>query len=106
MKIIPIALTFAVVFYASAAPAAQPDGKKVFSEWCAPCHSAGKFMAGTLRLEAKYKGAKPAALEHRADLNPTLVKTFVRSGVGLMAPFRKTEIDDEQLDALAKYLSK
>ena len=93
---------------APAAPAARPDavnGKAVFQKWCAPCHAANPKLAGTLALQAKYKGAMPAALEQRTDLTPELVGYFVRTGVAWMAPFRKTEISDAELADLGAYLS-
>jgi mono/diheme cytochrome c family protein len=52
-----------------------------------------------------YKGAKPGALEQRTDLVPELTRQFVRSGVSVMPPFRKTEITDVELAALAAYLA-
>ena len=80
-------------------------GDEVFQYWCAPCHAAGPRHPGTQALEALYKGAKPAALEQRTDLVPALTQTFVRSGVSVMPPFRKTEISDTDLAALAAYLA-
>jgi hypothetical protein len=44
-------------------------------------------------------------IEDRTDLTPELVKVFVRQGILSMAPFRKTEITDAELDALAAYLA-
>jgi mono/diheme cytochrome c family protein len=82
------------------------DGKPVYEKWCAPCHAAGPGHPGTTALAALYKGAKPAALEERADLTPPVVKQFVRKGVSVMPFFRKTEISDAELDALAAYLSR
>lgn len=93
---------------AAAAPAGaqQPsDGKAVFDKWCAPCHGDGPGKPGTAALQALYKGAKPALLEKRTDLPPELTKQFVRTGVSVMPFFRKTEISDAELDALAKYLA-
>ena len=92
---------------ASLAPAQQgaPDGKAVFDKWCAPCHGDGPGKPGTMALQALYKGAKPALLEQRTDLVPQLTKTFVRTGVSVMPFFRKTEISDAELDALAAYLA-
>ena len=80
-------------------------GRAVFKEWCAGCHSPGPRQPGTQALEALYRGKKPAALEQRTDLVPKLTETFVRKGVSVMAPFRKTEISDEELAALAAYLA-
>ncbi|HUL81457.1 MAG TPA: cytochrome c [Gammaproteobacteria bacterium] len=97
-----------VALAAICAPAAaqQPiDGKAVFDKWCAPCHGDGPGKPGTNALQALYKGAKPALLEKRTDLPPELTKQFVRTGVSVMPFFRKTEISDAELDALAKYLA-
>jgi mono/diheme cytochrome c family protein len=77
----------------------------VFRNWCTPCHAPGTRHPGTQALEALYKGAKPAALEERTDLVPELTASFVRSGVSVMPPFRKTEISDADLAALAAYLA-
>jgi (+)-pinoresinol hydroxylase len=80
-------------------------GNDVFQNWCAPCHAAGPRHPGTQALEALYKGAKPAPLEQRTDLVPELTRSFVRTGVSVMPPFRKTEISDADLEALAAYLA-
>ena len=80
-------------------------GNEVFQYWCAPCHAPGARHPGTQALQALYKGAKPAALEQRTDLLPELTRAFVRSGVSVMPPFRKTEISDADLEALAAYLA-
>jgi (+)-pinoresinol hydroxylase len=80
-------------------------GEKVFDYWCATCHGPGS-LPGTVALEAKYKGAKPALLSERTDLIPAVTKTFVRKGVSIMPFFRKTEISDADLDALAAYIAR
>jgi len=94
---------------AAGAGAAQAQdaarGSEVFQNWCAPCHAPGPRHPGTQALDALYKGAKPAALEQRTDLLPELTRAFVRTGVSVMPPFRKTEISDADLDALAAYLA-
>ena len=77
----------------------------MFDKWCAPCHGDGPGKPGTSALQALYKGTKPALLEERTDLVPQLTKTFVRTGVSIMPFFRKTEITDAELDALAAYLA-
>jgi mono/diheme cytochrome c family protein len=81
-------------------------GAAVFNNWCSACHARGPQNApGTTSLQFKYQGSVPAALEERRDLTPDLVKLFVRNGVAMMAPFRKTEVSDADLDALAAYLT-
>jgi len=92
--------------WAQEAPGSVPGADPTFEKWCAHCHRAGIYMAGTLGLQAKYQGKVPALLEQRTDLTPALVKAYVRHGSNSMAPFRKTEISDAQLDALANYLAK
>lgn len=82
-------------------------GAAVFNNWCSVCHSRDVRNApGTRSLQFKYQGKLPAALEDRRDLTPKLVKFYVRNGVATMPFFRKTEINDAELDALAVYLSR
>lgn len=59
-----------------------------------------------MALQAKYKGAVPALLEKRTDLTPPLIKMYVRNGLTVMPNFRKTEISDSELDAIAAYLTR
>ncbi len=94
--------------FASAQDAPDKErGQVVFNHWCAPCHAAGPGHPGTQGLQFKYRDSNiPAVLEERDDLTPVLVKTFVRQGVLSMAPFRKTEITDTELEDIAAYLSK
>jgi mono/diheme cytochrome c family protein len=104
-----LALLFAVQFFAATAqaaddPAAILKGQQLYTYWCATCH--GPDLPGTVALEAKYKGSKPALLDQRTDLLPPVTKTFVRKGVSVMPFFRKTEIGDADLDALAAYLAR
>jgi mono/diheme cytochrome c family protein len=90
---------------AAAQDAAGQRGKEVFDYWCAPCHGDGPGKPGTNALQALYDGQKPALLEQRSDLTPELTKSFVRTGVSIMPFFRKTELSDADLDALAAYLA-
>lgn len=89
---------------AAQAPSAE-RGREVFDYWCAPCHGSGPGNPGTVALEVRYQGTKPAALEARTDLTPALTEQFVRQGISIMPPFRKTEITDSDLRALAAYLA-
>jgi mono/diheme cytochrome c family protein len=82
------------------------DGKQIYQYWCWNCHGEGPGKPGTQALAAKYKGSKPAILDQRTDLTPTLTKFFVRKGISIMPPFRKTEITDAQLDALEVFLAR
>ena len=102
-KAVWLASALAAVGAAQAQDAAR--GNEVFQNWCAPCHAPGPRHPGTQALDVLYKGAKPAALEQRTDLLPELTRAFVRTGVSVMPPFRKTEISDTDLDALAAYLA-
>ena len=87
--------------------AAVERGAAVFNNWCSACHSRGPQNApGTTSLQNKYQGSVPAALEDRRDLTPEVIKVFVRNGVAMMAPFRKVEVSDADLDALAAYLTR
>jgi len=86
-------------------------GKTVFEHYCAPCHGAGRgddgapMLPGTHALHLKYRDEKSGLLEQRTDLPFEVIKAFVRNGVASMPPFRKTELTDEDLEAIAVYLA-
>lgn len=84
----------------------QPNGYAQFQNYCEVCHGKGADKPGTVALEAKYQGRKPALLEQRTDLTRDAVKAFVRKGIFVMPRSRKTEISDADLDAIAEYLSR
>lgn len=90
---------------ASAQTAAEARGKEVYDHWCAPCHAPGPGHPGTQSLQIKYRGELPSVLEEREDIMPEFVRTMVRQGILMMAPFRKTEVTDAQLDDIAAYLT-
>jgi len=95
-------------------------GKEVFEARCQVCHGAysknsaqgssiyaSPEMPGTVALEMRYKGQKPALLEERRDLTPELVAIFVRrGGGGAMPAFRPTEVSSDDLKALGAYLAR
>lgn len=98
---------------AAQAPAVAADaagtavtGEAVYQRWCSHCHSAGRGNPGTDSLRVKYGDRIPAVLLERTDLNAAAVATFVRQGVQSMPPFRKTEITDAELAALAAWVAK
>lgn len=87
-------------------------GRALYEYWCATCHGPGignngvPHLPGTDALRVKYQGALPALLSERTDMTPDLVKFYVRQGITIMPFFRKTEIDDAELDAIAAYLTR
>jgi (+)-pinoresinol hydroxylase len=94
----------------SAAPsspqASTQRGNDLYQYWCATCHGRGPGQPGTTALAAKYKGALPGLLEERTDLSQQSVRFNVRRGTSIMPFFRKTEISDADLDAIAQYLAR
>lgn len=105
------AVVTAAFLAGTSAPAQdEPDaaelarGAEVYDYWCATCHSAGPNMPGTQALAAKYDDSRPAVLTERGDLTPERIAFFVRNGVSVMAPFRKTEVTDADLAALSAYI--
>jgi mono/diheme cytochrome c family protein len=93
--------------------AQQGEGKQIYDYWCLPCHGPGLGLPGfgglpgTQQLGIKYRGTEISPLlEERTDLVPEFVKVIVRQGVSFMPQFRKTEISDAELDALAAYLAR
>jgi mono/diheme cytochrome c family protein len=112
MKGILLLLPGAAAILIAAAPG--PDaarGRQVFDRACAPCHGRGpgddgsKMLPGSATLATKYKGELPAFLEDRRDLGPDQIRYFVRNGVGAMPMFRKTEVSDADVDAIAAYFA-
>jgi (+)-pinoresinol hydroxylase len=99
-------LTLGGPLSAAEPPDAYAAGRAVYTKWCAPCHDPGVIHPGTNALTVKYRGIKPGVLLEWKDLPPQSVKYLVRHGISVMPQFRKTEISDADLDALAKFLSR
>ena len=78
-------------------------GAEVFGRWCAGCHIDSPLAPGTVLLRAT-RGAEFAVIEQRTDLTPEYVKYLVRKGRAGMPSFRRTEINAEELTAVAEYL--
>jgi (+)-pinoresinol hydroxylase len=81
-------------------------GKVDFLNACAVCHAAEPDRPGTMSLQFKYAGRLPAALEQRTDLTQEIVTYYVRHGIAMMPSFRKTELSDTQVAAIAAYLTR
>jgi len=107
--VLVIALTWLVLLpsatYAQSNAALQ-RGNETYQYWCATCHGRGPGNPGTTALTAKYKSALPGVMEDRTDLTPQAVRFAVRRGTSIMPFFRKTEISDADLDAIAQYLTR
>ncbi|HUN27365.1 MAG TPA: cytochrome c [Steroidobacteraceae bacterium] len=84
----------------------EPRGYVQFQRDCSVCHGRGPARPGTRALRAKYQGKLPALLEERTDLTGAYVKDIVRHGISVMPPFRKTELSDQDLDAIVAYLTR
>jgi mono/diheme cytochrome c family protein len=118
MRLYIAAAVLAGALGASTSVSAQPGtaqvarGQALFDYWCATCHGPGigndgaPYLPGEAALRAKYQGALPALLQERTDMTPELVKHYVRAGITIMPFFRKTEISDADLDAIASYLTR
>jgi mono/diheme cytochrome c family protein len=92
--------------FATAQEGEHAEGMRVYEKWCSHCHDPGVEHPGTLALTAKYEGVKSGVLLEWTDLRPELTTTFVRSGISVMPFFRKTEISDAELRALADFLAR
>jgi mono/diheme cytochrome c family protein len=104
-------LALAGLTWGGSTPAEEPSdpyaaGRAVYTKWCAPCHDPGVIHPGTNALTVKYRGVKSGVLLEWKDLAPETVNYLVRHGISVMPQFRKTEISDADLDALAKFLSR
>jgi (+)-pinoresinol hydroxylase len=91
---------------ASAQSTQAQIGKVDFLNACAVCHAAQADRPGTMSLQFKYAGRLPAALEQRTDFTPEIVTYYVRHGIAMMPSFRKTELSDAQVAAIAAYLTR
>jgi mono/diheme cytochrome c family protein len=103
---------------AEAAPGSPLErrGEAVFRQRCIGCHGpipesvfGPPFlppMPGTQALRARYGDALPAELAERTDLTAEFVAAIVRTGLPAMPFFRPTEVSDEDLEAVAAYLTR
>lgn len=91
----------------SLAPRYAP-GRAVYEKWCAACHDPGIIHPGTHALMTKYPSGRRASglITTWTDLPATYVAFMVRHGMSVMPPFRKTEITNAELAALAAYLAR
>lgn len=81
----------------------QAKGRALFNESCSYCH--GERGHATTLL-AKRVGSDSAPLEKRTDLNPEFIRAVVRHGINSMPWYRRAELSDRDLDAIAAYLTR
>lgn len=79
------------------------SGEQSWKLFCEGCHMPGPEAPGTRVLAARL-GWDKAPLKGRQDLDPAYIKRVVRRGLIEMAPLRPTDITDEELEALIRYL--
>lgn len=116
MKALALALPLAVLSLTLSVSAQDEEpqvahGRQVFERQCAPCHGRGpgddrsEMLPGTAALAEKYESTLPPALEDRRDLSAPVLTLFVRRGSGAMPFFRKAELSDADIAAIAAYLA-
>ena len=94
-------LVLATLGITAAAQERQRTAPEIFAATCVHCHDGGGW--GTRTLEQRVPAGE-AALLRRKDLPTALTRLAVRRGVGSMPPLTPTEITDEELERLARWL--
>lgn len=89
-----------------AADAPAASGAALYAWHCLPCHAAGAQYPGTLALQTKYQGQFPAVLTERTDLGVDVVRVVLRQGINAMPFYRRTELSDADVAAIADYLAR
>jgi len=79
------------------------DGEAVFARECGMCHARGG--TGTMMLGRRL-GAENALLADRRDLDADYVAAAVRGGINSMPAITRVEVTDEDLAAIAGYLTR
>ena len=64
------------------------------------------WITGDHGTASEIQRREASVAEERTDLQPAFVKSVVRHGIQAMPFFRKTEISDPDLDAIAAYLAR
>jgi mono/diheme cytochrome c family protein len=75
----------------------------LFVEKCSMCHR--QMGMGTVSLARRVPSDR-AMLEKRTDLTVDFVKVVARRGLTNMPRISRIEVDDAQLDRIARYLAK
>ncbi|MFO1400619.1 MAG: cytochrome c [Steroidobacteraceae bacterium] len=91
---------------AMAVDAPVPAGAALYAWHCLPCHAAGAQYPGTQALQTRYQGTLPPVLTERTDLSAELVRVVLRQGINIMPFYRRTELSDAEVGAIADYLAR
>ena len=81
----------------------KTSDEALFVEKCSMCHR--QMGMGTVSLARRVPSDR-AMLEKRTDLTVDFVKVIARRGLTNMPRISRVEVDDAQLDRIARYLAK
>jgi mono/diheme cytochrome c family protein len=87
--------------FAATAQERQRTAPQIFADSCVHCHDTGGW--GTRAL-AERVPAGQAELLRRKDIPAAPTRIAVRRGIGSMPPLTPTDLTDEELDRLARWL--
>ena len=94
-------LATATLALAAAPPEQQRSAPQLFADTCIYCHDTGGW--GTRALSQRVPAGDAELLE-REDLPAVFTRAVVRRGIGSMPPLTPTDLTDEELDRLARWL--
>ena len=101
--LVALALALAVACGSAVGASEQPSaGQLAFTHRCGMCHREGG--TGTYIL-ARRLGAEKSLLEKRSDLKPDYIRFVVRWGLVNMPRLSRVEVPNQDLDAIAAYLT-
>jgi len=81
----------------------QQQGKALFDATCNYCHNARGFATERLRTRLP---EDRSVLTERTDLDPNYIRTIVRNGLASMPAYTPTDLNEEQIRAIAAYLAR
>ena len=94
-------LATATLGFAAAPQEPQRSAPQLFADSCVYCHDTGGW--GTRVLSQRVPASEAELLERR-NLPAAFTRAVVRRGIGSMPPFTPTDLTDEELDRLARWL--
>ena len=101
--IIPVLFLYTIGMCACFA-GSDMTGKEVFEKKCSYCHGPDENNPGTRQL-ALSRGKDKAILERRNDLTGEYIRYIVRHGLMSMPAFVPTDVSEQHLDDLIKYIT-